>query len=221
MNIKQMASVKLSPAGYRPLNRWNYDHIQPGEQHSVGDTQGYIRLKHSFPNAPLRYDKTFTGKSKLVGNANGDGGHANEFTHAKVPVNKEDSAFQEERHFQTAYGFYRQDLRAPDTLHAPFMGPLPQYSWHNKIATTYAALTTGEKFLPVPGPYQQSPGEVDRGGQVPVTTSIDGGEFIDPSMPFGPPESVRVGGMIGGSYGTPDLRANAAKTYKMFNKRFR
>ena len=69
-------------------------------------------------------------------------------------------------------------MRAPDKLTTPIMGATPDYSWHNKIATNYESKHTGDKFLPLPGPYIPSPGEMTRGGAYPYTRDYDPGHAV-------------------------------------------
>ena len=64
-------------------------------------------------------------------------------------------------------------MRAPDTLHEPENTGIPQYSWHNKLATAYDAFRTGNAFMPVTGAYAQSPGEVTRGGDIPRIVGVE------------------------------------------------
>ena len=71
-----------------------------------------------------------------------------------------------------------QDMRAPDTLHEPVMGSTPSYSYNNKIATNYESKRTGDKFLPLPGPYIPSPGEITRGGAYPHTRDLEPGNAL-------------------------------------------
>jgi hypothetical protein len=58
-----MAALSLSIDAQRPLNRWDYDRIQPGPVGSVGDVLCTPRFKHSYPDAPLRFDNMFRGKN--------------------------------------------------------------------------------------------------------------------------------------------------------------
>ena len=41
------------------LNTWNNKYIAPGPVSSVGDVLLGVRLKHSAPNLPLRWDPKF------------------------------------------------------------------------------------------------------------------------------------------------------------------
>jgi hypothetical protein len=73
-----MAALSLSSDAIRPMNRWNYDRIQPGAVGSVGDVNMQVRLKHSYPNLPLRFDKQFSGKNEVyLGSNVTDGNHIN------------------------------------------------------------------------------------------------------------------------------------------------
>ena len=177
MCFNKMAALSLSIDAIRPLNRWDHDSIRPGPSHSVGDALAFVRYKHSAPELPLRFDKDFSGKNgKILGNNNTDGDHRGYFTGGIGDPAVKDSNWGGRRHFNTRHGYIMQDLRAPDKLHEEFMGSTPQYQWRNRVATTYDAFRTGDKFLPLPGGYQPSPGEVERGQAVPVITNIEGGE---------------------------------------------
>lgn len=44
------------------------------------------------------------------------------------------------------------------------------------MATTYEARRSGANFLPLPGGYSLSPGEISRGGQVPRVTDVVPGD---------------------------------------------
>jgi hypothetical protein len=70
-----------------------------------------------------------------------------------------------------------QDLTQPDTLVEPFVSSLGDYTWRNKVATTYEARRTGENFLPLPGEYRLAPGEISRGGQQVRVTDIVPGDY--------------------------------------------
>lgn len=133
----------------------------PGMVGSVGDTMNSVRLAQSTPEMSLRFDAQFFDRP-------GDGSilTSQPYTY--------DSAWNMGRSEQTAYGLMQQDLRAPDRLHEPTLGAVPQYQWRNKIATVYQAKRTGNKFLPLPGSYSVAPGEMVRGGQVVRTTNIEG-----------------------------------------------
>ena len=77
--------------------------------------------------------------------------------------------------FRTNVGWKVQDLTSPDKLVEPFVSSLGDYSWRNRIATTYEAKRTGEKFSSLPGEYTLAPGEISRSGnQVRVTDIVPG-----------------------------------------------
>ncbi len=134
---------------------------RPGLEASVGDTLVTPQLTTSTPDMPVRYDKQFYDRP-----SNGSLMTAQPYVL--------DSNWNMGRSENTAYGLIQQDLRAPDKLHEPTLQGVPQYEWRNKVATVYEAKRSGFKFLPLPGPYQVSPGEMVRGGQVVRTTDIEG-----------------------------------------------
>lgn len=145
----------------RPKRVNNMENARPGMVGSVGDAMITGQLATSMPDLPIRWDPLFADRPD-----NGSLLTAQPYTY--------DSAWNMGRHEQTAYGMIQQDLRAPDRLHEPTLGVVPQYAWRNKLATVYEAKRTGDKFLPLPGGYQVAAGEMVRGGQVVRTTDIEG-----------------------------------------------
>lgn len=141
------------------LNQMEY--AQPGMVGSVGDSIVTGQLAVSTPGMPVRFDPKFYDRPD-----NGSILTPQPYVY--------DSSWNMGRSENTAYGMMQQDLRPPDKLHEPTLGVVPQYQWRNKIATVYEAKRTGQKFLPIPGPYQVAPGEMVRGGQVVRTTDIEG-----------------------------------------------
>jgi hypothetical protein len=164
-----------SIAHLKPLNRWDYSSIRPGPQGSVGDVLGSIKLKHSFPDQGIRLEPAYKGNKQNRLGSNVSDGNSRSFTTAG-PGDPYVSAspWNAYRNQQYNAGWTIQDVRAPDTLHTPFTGSTPEYSWQNKIATVYNAQRTGKLFLPLPGAYQLSPGETPRGGREPEVTDITG-----------------------------------------------
>lgn len=77
-------------------------------------------------------------------------------------------------------------MREPDKRVEPILGSTPSYSYQNKLATVYEAKTRGEKFLPLPGGYIPSPGEVPRGGAFPYVQSMEQGIQPPASTPQDP-----------------------------------
>lgn len=164
-----------SIANYKPLNRWDYQSIRPGPQGSVGDVLGMIRYKHSFPNQGLRFDPAYKGNKQNRLGSNVSDGNARSFTTGGLgdPQNRF-APWNGRRTKKYNAGWIIEDVRAPDTLHTPTTGSVPQLDWQNKIATVYNARRTGNQFLPLPGPYVLSPGEIPRGGREPEVTDITG-----------------------------------------------
>lgn len=163
----------MSIVAPRPLHTFDNDSIRPGPVGSVGDVLGTIRLKHSSPDLPIR--KTVL---PISDGSNIEDGEFKSFNTGGGQARVIDSNWQSGRQFKTAHGWIIDDLRAEDRLHEPFMGSGPQYSWRNTIATTYAARRTGDLFLPLPGGYNPSPGEIERGQVVPEITNIEVDELL-------------------------------------------
>lgn len=177
------------------------DRIQPGAVGSVGDVLGAVRLHQSTPQMPMRWDSVFyPGSDKASGSNVQDGQQVSwetGFGMARVV----DKAFSGGRSFRTRRGYVIEDIRPADMLVEPFVSSLGDYTWRNKIATTYQALRTGSQFLPVPGPYQLDPGEIARGGSMPTVQATAGG-------PPGGDNAVVASDMtqnpvVAGAYGNP------------------
>lgn len=169
-----MAALSLSIDAIRPLNRWDDSSIRPGAVGSIGDVNCQPRLKHSAPELPLRFEPEFAhGNEVKLGSNVSDGQHLG-YDSKGGPARLIDSNWGGRRHFKTRHGYIMQDLRQPDTRYEPYVGATPQYSWRNKLATTYDARRTGEMFLPLPGGYAPNPGETPRGGLMPRITDVIG-----------------------------------------------
>lgn len=74
--------------------------------------------------------------------------------------------------FKTQYGWDHSDRRAPDLLHEPLVGAIPQLTWHNKVATVRQGVAKGGSHA------------LPRGGNTPrVVDVIDdqgGAPWFDP-----------------------------------------
>ena len=173
----------LSIDEYRPLNRWDNSFIQPGKVGSVGDVVLGVKLRHSAPDTPIRFDNFFShsnmiGITKtlllmlLANGANISDGQGEGYMSGGGVARVVNSNWGGRRHFKVRHGWIMQDLRAPDKVHDPTLGEIPHYDWNNKVATTYQAMRTGNRFLPLPGPYQPAPGEQTRGARGPTTQQI-------------------------------------------------
>lgn len=164
--IKMVVHRSLSISAVKPLNRSDFESIRPGPVGSVGDVLMTTRLKQSTPSMNMRWSPLGAkGRESRLG-ANITDGMIKGFAGGGLARVRED-AWESQRDFKTQRGWIYQDLRKPDTRIEPYLGSGPQYSWNNKIATVYKALHTGDKFLPLPGEYALSPGEVPRNGSTP------------------------------------------------------
>jgi len=200
------------------LNTWNYNYIAPGPVSSVGDVLLGVRLKHSMPNLPLRYDATFSkGEEPRLGSNVTDGMVGNYITNAGPPTLL-DTNWQGNRSFKIRHGWIYQDLRAVDRTMQPVVGETPDYSWLNRIATNYNARHNGERFLPAPGEYAISPGEVPRGGRTPRITATVAGDILIPpeaSVPIGNPT---IGGPVQQTFSGQEKANSGIKAGKPADK---
>jgi len=168
-----MAGLVISDAAYRPINRWDHHRIQPGPVHSVGDAITGVKFKHSHPDLPIRWDPEFKGaKSTLMGDNNSDGNHEGYFNDGMGDPMVKDSNWPSYRDFKVAVGWVQQDLRPPDKTGQPLLQSTPNSKWDLKVANTYNVLRPGFHFLPLPGGYGPSVGDLPRGGNVPAVTNV-------------------------------------------------
>lgn len=208
-----MAYTSLSLDARRPMNRWNYDRIQPGPVGPVGDVNCQVRLKHSSPDMPIRWEQVFAGKNQPFLGSNVQDGQYASYDSGGAMARVNDSNWQSGRSFKTRLGWVVEDITAPDNLVEPFVSSLGDYTWRDKIATVYEARRTGTQFLPIPGQYQLSPGEYARGGNsVRVTDTVGGdilgevaggnpiAEAVIPVGAFGRSQGLSQGTGTGGEY---------------------
>lgn len=208
-------------SAYKRLNQWDNSSIRPGPVGSIGDALGQIRFKHSFPDQGIRLDPQTRGnKQNRLGSNVSDGNYKSFSTAGRGDPYVSNSPWTSYRGCEVSHGLIFQDVRAPDKLHEPYLGSLPQYSWQNKIATVYNAKRTGNLFLPLPGPYLLSPGEVPRGGMTPVLTDVQGltyGTAINPAngiptnsegslAPPNPTNPYYANSMATSNTGRPDIQ---------------
>lgn len=195
---------------YKRINQWDNQSIRPGPVGSVGDTLGQIRFKHSFPDQGIRLDPRYVGNTQnRLGSNVSDGNHKSFTTGGRGDPLTVDEPWNSYRAQKVSHGTIFQDMRASDKLHEPYSGSLPQYSWQNKLATVYNAKRTGNMFLPLPGPYMLSPGEVPRGGQLPIMTRTEG------------TQNVISGGETTGLQTTTSSTYNALSDYDKHNAYYR
>lgn len=193
-------------SAYKRLNQWDHQSIRPGPVGSVGDTLGQVRFKHSFPDQGIRLDPEYkNNKQNRLGSNVSDGDYKSFTTGGRGDPVVWDEPWHGSRAHKISHGLIFQDLRATDRLHEPYVGALPQYSWQNKLATVYNAKRTGNLFLPLPGPYRLSPGELPRGGQVPQRTTT---------------ESLKEGAVTS-DYLTSELQTSNAGAYNALNDQAR
>jgi len=128
-------------------------------------------------------------ESSLSGSNVSDGQHVG-YDSGGGPSRVMDSNWQSGRSFKTRLGWVMEDVTAPCVAVEPYVSSLGDYTWRNRVATVYEALRTGDQFLPLPGPYIRSAGEVPRAPQVRVTDVVPGDEEpIGRSVVYTGPES--------------------------------
>lgn len=142
-------------------NHWT---ISPGPVGSVGDVNMQVRLKHNMPDAPLRFDKAFSGKNlKYLGSnvqdgSFGSGGPARTIQR-KIGIRNAQ---------KTDVGWRKEDVIPTDTTRQPISSPLGPYTWNNQRAQVFRAKISGQAFLPAPMGYDKSQANgVLRGNQYP------------------------------------------------------
>lgn len=169
VNIKMEPILGLSPR----TDKWMNNYISPGRVGSVGDVHMQVKLKTSMPDQAQRFSPWTSGLSEKVFGSNVQDGQLKSFDSGGLMARVIDRYWDMNSNFKICNGWIYQDLRAPDRQIEPFLGATPQYSWLNKVATVYNAKSTGNKFLPAPGEYASKPGDVPRGGSVPIRVAND------------------------------------------------
>lgn len=141
-------------------NHWT---ISPGPVGSVGDANMQVRLKHNMPDAPLRFDKAFSGKNlKHVGSNIQDGSYGG--GSSRTVQRKIGNRYGN----KTDVGWRKEDVIPPDTTRQPISNPLGPYTWNNQRAQVFRAKISGQAFLPAPMGYDKSQANgILRGNQVP------------------------------------------------------
>jgi hypothetical protein len=212
-----MAALSLSIDAIRPLNRWANSSIQPGSVGSVGDVNLTPRFKQSAPELPMRYDPYFRGKKECPLGSNVQNGTQKSYDSKGMGPVTVDSNWGGRRNFKISHGWIYQDMREPDKRVEPILGTTPNYSYQNKLATVYEAKTRGEKFLPLPGGYIPSPGEITRGGAYPFVRNMEPGmdppssQLQDAMLNSNPQtliaeEVIRKRGLMASGSGKPNKR---------------
>ena len=111
----------------------NRESIRPGVVGSVGVVNVTPRFKQSAPDLPIRWDPYFSGRRAVANGSNVSDGQKTGFASGGGVARTIDSNWGGRRNFKTSVGWHYQDLRVPDKLVTPFMGPTAGYSWHNKV----------------------------------------------------------------------------------------
>lgn len=164
-----MISKDLNIIEDKPKQFSDFQQIRPGNVGSVGDVLSTVKLKHNTPDSNLRFYNWGPSFGSNVQNgdiSNYEGNYGPRCL---------DSNWGGRRSFKTSQGWIWQDMRAPDKLHETQTLSTPNYSFRNKIATSYNAKRTGNKFLPLPKPFILSEDQVPNGGTSPVVRAVTSG----------------------------------------------
>lgn len=165
--------------------------ISPGCVGSVGDVLINERYKSSLPGEFRWNMNNFGNKGSRLG-TNTNQGDVPNFHTKSIGYRLYDTNWEDRNSFKTNIGWEIQDLRAPDKLHEPYMGAMPQYDWRNKLATVYNAKTTGDLFpIPEGGLIQGPTDGLTRGGMYPRITDVVGG--LD-EPPYFSPNNINTPG---------------------------
>lgn len=151
------------------LQNRNPDHItdfRPGPVSSVGDCNIQVKLKHSHPDMPMRYEHA-DSDLKYIGTMTQDGTKGN-FTSGGGPATVIKNGWRNTGFSQKIkIGREWQDVRPTDRYMDSIMTQTPQYSWKTIIKNNEKAKSVSSAFLPLPGPYISKPGDIPRGGAIP------------------------------------------------------
>lgn len=150
-------------------NHWT---IRPGPVGSVGDVNMQVRLKHNMPDAPLRYDKQFSGKNlKYLGSNVQDGSFG-----SGAPARTISRKMGIRNAEKTDIGWRKQDVIPVDRTTQPKFASLGPYTWNNQRAQVFRAKISGQAFMPAPMGYDKSVAKgVLRGNQNPRVVLTESG----------------------------------------------
>lgn len=151
----------------------------------IGDVHQIVKLKHSCPEMPLRFDQTFSTARVGQNIQDGDSPSFNTgWCNAKTQI----LAFDRPSNNTISGGFTVENIIPEDREVIADTIPLPSYNWQNLMAQTFKAQVTGNAFLPLPGGFKPEVGAVPRGGAVPQISG-GGGDMFAPlgnPNPFNP-----------------------------------
>lgn len=162
----------------RSRDNWFNYYISPGLVGSVGDCLAQVRVKRSFPDAPIGWDTTFSDYRESRCGSGVQNGQSASLISGGMGAVTVDSHWAGRQSHQTKLGWIHQDISTPDKLVTPVDLPSPSYSWRNRVANVYKAKISGRNFLPLPMGFAPDPDSLPRGGLEPVITSIVGTEDV-------------------------------------------
>lgn len=159
-------------------NQWDKASIRPGVVGSVGDALGVVKLRTSAPDMDPRYDRIFSPSNEPFRGSNISDGTVAGFTSGGWVAKTLERPLPYRQGFKYNLGWIHEDLRPTDRSRTSIMGSTGNLDWETTVANVFNAKLTGENFLPVPGGYGPSVGQVPRGSQIPRIVDASAGEGI-------------------------------------------
>lgn len=134
--------------------------FSPGQVHSVGAPITQIRLKHDYPDAPIRWEAGTVGSAaERLGTYGNNTSHVGRGSPATLLTRRPQRL--------VSNGVFYQDLRIPDRNTIPLYGSMPQYSFSNLVGTIKQAEYIPDRLVALPGGFKPAPGDILRGGSYP------------------------------------------------------
>ena len=159
---------------HQPHQTQNFRRFNAGPQHSLGETINRVRLRSSAPDLPMVWSQDTSGdkvlrKSNYIqdGDVNMFQGKYGHGMHGRMSDTRWDRPVHS---FKFQYGRRFRDIIPPDKSTDVTMRGLPKFTYRHQIARVYNVKHYGEKFLPLPGPYECPKGQIPRGGNYPRIT---------------------------------------------------
>jgi hypothetical protein len=151
------------------------DIISPGIVGSVGDINQTYRLRHDTPDSKLRFNPYFGLHNASRLGSNVQDGYPKSFTGGGGARLLQ--GYMKPSSFKNKGVQVYQDYKPPDCSIEPILVGQNRTGWTNLMNQVYQARRTGEKFLPLPGPFVLQRGQVSRGPQ-PTVQVIDNREIF-------------------------------------------
>ena len=181
-------------------NRWDKDSIRPGPVGSVGDVNLQVKLKHSSPDLPVRYESIFSKENEKWTGSNISDGQWYGFTSGGRGAITIRENWTNDTPFKTGVGYKIENIIPVDRSRIVKTVPLGNYDWDAQKSRIYSAKVTGDAFLPLPLGYDKPENLLPRGSQFPrpIAESVGTGVAM-------PAADVKITDPIFGETGSIDL----------------